>query len=357
MIRVCHVVGTRPNFVKAAPVIKALNRGTFKQFVVHTGQHYNKSLSEDFLQQLGFPPLDAHFTLHHSSSPEQTGEMIQQLGKSFKNLKPELVVLYGDVNSTLAGAIAASELDIAIAHVEAGLRSYDWRMKEERNRVIIDRLSQYLFLTEQSAFENLKKEGYEKTHQYFVGNTMIDSLLHFLPIAKALNTSWQLGLQNQKYSIVTMHRPSNVDDTERFFEKLSLLDSLSVVPTILFPIHPRVQHLERQMKERFTNITFTPSLPYLDFLSLLNGATFVITDSGGIQEETSFLGIPCFTIRPNTERPVTVESGTNILVKDIWQLPEVIEKRRNQGPCKTQIPLWDGYAAERIAQILKQIYH
>jgi UDP-N-acetylglucosamine 2-epimerase (non-hydrolysing) len=348
-----HVVGARPNFMKAAPVYRALaSRGTH-QTLVHTGQHYDTNMSEVFFQELGIPAPDQNLAVGSGSHAQQTAAVMASFEPVVLEYQPDTVLVYGDVNSTLAAALVCAKLGIPVAHVEAGLRSFDRTMPEEVNRLLTDQLSDLLFTPSEDANENLRREGIPSHKIQFVGNVMIDTLVRLLP--KAIQTR-VLDLP-QPYGLLTLHRPSNVDDPQTLRPILDTLLDCSREIDILFPVHPRTRL--RLLRYAFRTATtgklhLLDPLPYSEFLGLQHGATFVVTDSGGIQEETTFLGVPCLTVRENTERPVTVTCGSNIVVgQDMERL--VIEIRRilaGKSKVGKKPALWDGHAAERIADTL-----
>lgn len=353
---VVYVVGARPNFVKMAPVVSAMRgRGGARQLVVHTGQHYDRKLSDDVLADLGFPAPDVSLSVGSGTHGEQTGKVLMAFERVLLEHRPTLVVVGGDVNSTLACALAASKLGVPVAHVEAGLRSGDWSMPEEVNRVLTDRLSALLLTHSPEAEENLRREGIEPDRIHYVGNTMIDSLRRLVKKAER-RAAWRpLGLERNDYVLVTLHRPSNVDDPGRLAAIVEALVELGESAPVVFPIHPRTRArladgsgLDRLAAARVRAID---PVGYLDFLSLQGAAGAIVTDSGGVQEESSALGVPCYTFRPNTERPVTLGHGTNVLLGDD---PPAIARVRPSGtsPTPCAIPLWDGRAADRTADVL-----
>ncbi len=348
-MKILHVVGARPNFMKAAPVMQALAPHS-AQVLIHTGQHYDTNMSGVFFEQLGLPEADVNLGVGSGTHAQQTAEVMLRFEPVVEEFKPDLVVVYGDVNSTLAAALVCTKLNYPVAHVEAGLRSYDRSMPEEINRVLSDQMSDFLFTPSPDADANLLREGVAENKIYRVGNVMIDTLVRLLPRSELLE-SFELP---SRYILLTLHRPSNVDDTGFVIELLTRLRHCPV--PVIFPIHPRT----RKKIESFANETETENLlirdplPYLQCLNLQRRAALVITDSGGMQEETSFLNVPCLTVRENTERPITVSLGTNILVgRDTLRLQKEIETvlsgRRKQSHA---IPLWDGHAADRIANVL-----
>ncbi len=356
-MHILHVVGARPNFMKAAPVLRALSAyPEVRQTLVHTGQHYDASMSDVFFRQLEMPEPDCNLEVGSGTHGQQTAAVMQAFEPVVLELKPDLVLVYGDVNSTLAAALVCSKLSVPVGHVEAGLRSRDRSMPEEINRVLTDQLSDLLFTPSQDGDENLLSEGVASSKIHLVGNVMIDTLVRLLPKAEARLPE---GI-NAPYALVTLHRPSNVDDLAWLRELLATLSDLSSQLSVIFPVHPRTrQRLNDLGGDDFANahLHLLEPLPYLEFISLQRGATLVITDSGGIQEETTFLGVPCLTVRENTERPVTISLGTNQLVgRDLKTLRSAAEQILN-SPVQNQhkpVPLWDGHAAERIARIIVQ---
>jgi UDP-N-acetylglucosamine 2-epimerase (non-hydrolysing) len=338
---VVHVVGARPNYMKVAPVYAALERrGSVEQRLVHTGQHYDALLKDVFFAEL---PLPRPHVQLEARTPETATE---ELERSFAELEPDLVVVAGDVNSTLAGAVAARKRGIRVAHIEAGLRSHDWSMPEEVNRVLTDHLSALLLTTLPSANAHLVEEHLPETRVRYVGNTMIDTLLARLDAARALDLD--LDLEARDYLLVTLHRPNLVDDRAALAETVAALDEIAASLPVLFPVHPRTK---KNLGDP-GRVVLTDPLPYLRFLSLEAQAAAVVTDSGGIQEETTVLGVPCFTLRDNTERPETLE-GTNRLIRrdQLRDVPRLLEE-----PTPGHIPeLWDGQAGERAAQAIEEM--
>ena len=372
---VLHVVGARPNFIKAAPVIAALDRVPgISQALVHTGQHYDANMSEVFFRQLGLPEPDVNLEVGSASHSVQTAQIMVRFEELVQSARPDLVLVYGDVNSTVAAALVCAKLLIPVGHVEAGLRSFDRTMPEEINRLLTDQIADLLFTPSADGDENLLREGIAPAKIYRVGNVMIDTLVRLLPLAEG---AWQSGRVagsalfrdgGQRYVLVTLHRPSNVDAPDTLLGILSTLADISRDIPVIFPVHPRTrQRLEtlgRPDASRFLDGTLdkgrlhvTEPLGYLEFLALQAHAALVITDSGGIQEETTFLGVPCLTVRANTERPITTTCGTNILVgQDMERLRQqaghILEGRvpRKQGRVP---PLWDGHAAQRLADVIQ----
>lgn len=340
--------------MKAAPVLLALReRPSVRQTLVHTGQHYDVNMSDVFFQQLGIPAPDVNLQVGSGSHAQQTAEIISRFEPVVLERKPDLVLVYGDVNSTVAAAVVCSKLLIAIGHVEAGLRSFDRTMPEEINRILTDRVADMLFTPSTDGDENLIREGVDKSKIFFVGNVMIDTLMRMLPAAKERIPA---DLPD-RYALVTLHRPANVDDLNWLTSMLAALEELGQGMTVFFPVHPRTR---QRLKEAgvdtngFRSLQLMEPQSYLDFLALQTRASIVITDSGGIQEETTYLGVPCATVRENTERPVTVEIGTNTLVgRDIACLRQTVTSILSGHSKKGSVPpLWDGRAAHRIAEIV-----
>lgn len=361
-MHILHVVGARPNFMKAAPVLRALTAfPEVQQTLVHTGQHYDPGMSDVFFQQLGMPEPDVNLGVGSGTHAQQTAAVMQGFEPILQQHNPNLVLVYGDVNSTLAAALVCSKLGVPLGHVEAGLRSHDRNMPEEINRLLTDQLSELLFTPSADADQNLIREGLDRGRIHLVGNVMIDSLVRLLPNAEQL---YPADIR-EPYALVTLHRPSNVDDLAWLRELLETLSEISSHLNILFPVHPRTR--ERLNELGFRNsansrLRLVDPLPYLEFIALQRRALVVITDSGGIQEETTFLGVPCLTVRENTERPITVTLGTNQLVeRDISKLKLEVTKLIQDGrpatkerQIPTRVPLWDGHAAQRIAQVIVQ---
>ncbi len=356
-MKICHVVGARPNFMKAAPVVRALTeQENGQQVLVHTGQHYDVSMSDVFFQELGLPEPDVNLEVGSGSHARQTAEIMMRLEPVIVETKPDLVIVYGDVNSTVAAALVCSKLLVTIGHVEAGLRSFDRTMPEEINRLLTDQVADLLFTPSSDGDENLLREGITPEKIHFVGNVMIDTLLRLLPVAEARNVQAHHQVKAHDYGLVTLHRPANVDDPAVLRMIVDALNDVSAHTTLLFPVHPRTrQQLTRLgFSALHPRLRLLEPLSYLDFLALQRTATFVITDSGGIQEETTYLGVPCLTVRENTERPVTMSLGTSCLVgRDMGQLRKHVQSIL-AGAWKTGSipPLWDGHAAERIARII-----
>jgi UDP-N-acetylglucosamine 2-epimerase (non-hydrolysing) len=350
---VLFAVGARPNFVKIVPVVRALDgEPGVRRIVVHTGQHYDERMSREILGDLEFPAPDHFLEVGSGTHGEQTGNTLIRFEQVLRSEQPDLVVVGGDVNSTLACALGAAKLGIPVAHVESGLRSFDWTMPEEINRVLTDRLSQLLFTHSPEAAFNLEAEGLPAERVHYVGNTMIDTLRRFEAAAERARAWERLGLQRGGYVLVTLHRPSNVDAPERLDAVVGALVDLAARAPVLFPIHPRTEArlvatggMSRLVA---AGVTCTEPLGYIDFLSAQIGSTAIVTDSGGIQEEAAALGVPCFTLRANTERPITLELGTNVLLGD--DPTALIDIPLTAGPrAACTIPLWDGHAGARTA--------
>jgi len=354
-MHIVHVVGARPNFMKAAPVIQALGKHDHvRQTLVHTGQHYDFNMSDVFFQQLAMPAPDINLEVGSGTHAQQTSQIIARFEPVVGELKPDWVVVYGDVNSTVAAALVCAKLLVPLAHVEAGLRSFDRTMPEEINRLLTDQISDLLFTPSEDGNRNLQKEGIAPEKIHLVGNVMIDTLVRLLPLAREQAPRHA----PERYVLVTLHRPSNVDDTAWLKSLIDMFLEVSRDVPILFPVHPRTRGrmTEADIKSRRTgsNLQILEPAPYVEFLALQSKAAVVITDSGGIQEETTFLDVPCLTVRENTERPITVSMGTNTLVgRDIQrlrtELEAVLAGKAKRG---TTPPLWDGHAAERIAKVL-----
>ncbi len=368
MKKIIILVGARPNFMKAAPVYNELKQiNKFKTFIVHSGQHYDKTMSKVFFKDLSLPSPKIYLGVGSGTHSEQTARVMMEFEKVCIKEKPDLVIVVGDVNTTLAGALTAAKLCIPVAHIEAGLRSFDRTMPEEINRLLTDQISDFLFTTCEDANKNLLNEGIPQEKIFFVGNTMIDSLLKHLAVAKKINVLEKIGLDVERYGVVTLHRPSNVDDKNNLQKIVYAISEISKVVPIVFPVHPRT---DRQLDnidfllydpEFKKGIKFTKPLGYLEFLSLMGGASIVLTDSGGIQEETTILGIPCLTLRENTERPITITQGTNKLVgtdpkRIIKEALNIISKpEKPKSPDRPKRPkYWDGRAGKRIVRILKE---
>jgi UDP-N-acetylglucosamine 2-epimerase (non-hydrolysing) len=356
------IVGTRPNLIKAGPLMRELRKHPqdFKTTLVHTGQHYDRNLSQLLFEDLGMAAPDINLGVGSGTHAEQTAKVMVALETTIQEQASELVIVFGDVNSTMAGAIVAAKLCVKIAHVESGLRSFDRTMPEEINRIVTDHLSDYLFVSEPSGLENLKREGIADGKVFFTGNIMIDSLLSTLDVVKRSDVIERLGLTPRRYAVMTLHRPSNVDDPATLGALLGTVSEVSARMPVVFPCHPRTRH----NIEKFglgasvaPSVVMTEPLGYTDFSRLTYESAFVLTDSGGIQEETTFLKVPCITMRDNTERPVTVTVGSNVMTgNDRAKILAAVRAVVDGAPKPAAIPdLWDGHTAERIVEILKNV--
>ncbi len=361
-MKIMHIVGARPNYMKAAPLMAEMARfpELFRQVCVHTGQHYDDNMSRIFFEDLDMPAPDHYLQVGAGSHAAQTARIMLAFEPVLLQERPDWVVVVGDVNSTLACALVCAKLGIPVAHVEAGLRSGDRSMPEEINRLLTDRLAELLFTPSRDAGANLLAEGANPAQVHFVGNVMIDTLVQMLPRAEGRPTLAALGLQPGGYALVTLHRPHNVDDPARLQSLVEVLENLSRRLPVVFPVHPRtLQRLQSLGRAgSASNLHLLEPQGYLDFLALMKNARLVLTDSGGVQEETTYLGVPCLTARPNTERPVTVEVGTNRLVPadPPALLAEVFAELDGRGKTGAAIPeLWDGGAAARIVQVFRSL--
>ncbi len=346
-----NVVGARPNFMKMAPVVVELQKRGIAQRLVHTGQHYDAAMSTVFFEELGLPQPDAFLGIGSGTHAQQTARAMIALEEDLTQQKPSMVVVAGDVNSTAAAAMTASKLGIPVAHVEAGLRSFDRSMPEELNRIVTDHLSDLLFTTEESGNLNLQREGIPSGKIHFVGNCMVDSLRRYRSEAVGRRPWEPLGVAENGYALVTLHRPSNVDSDERLTDLLGMLGVISSRLPVLFPVHPRTSRaIQRLGLPTPETLVLLDPLPYITFLGLMSAAKVVLTDSGGIQEETTALGVPCLTLRSNTERPSTVDLGTNELLGDDLGRISPALNRINNGDWKRGVtpPLWDGKAGVRV---------
>jgi len=348
-----YVVGARPNFVKMAPVVTALRRRLPKarHVLVHTGQHYDRELSDLFFDDLELQEPTHRLDVGSGSHAVQTARTMERLEPVVESERPDLAFVAGDVNSTLGAALVLVKLGVRYAHVESGLRSFDRSMSEEINRIVADEFAEHLFAHSEDALENLAREGIEDRRIHLVGNTMIDTLVRLEPTFRALHTCERLGLEPKSFVLVTLHRPSLVDGP-LLGPALEALDVLSQVAPVVFPVHPRTRgHISDP--GRYAGIRFVEPLGYLEFLSLEADARGVLTDSGGVQEETTFLGVPCFTLRTTTERPVTTRIGTNVLLGlEPERIHDIAPLLEGDPPAHRIPPLWDGRAAERIADVV-----
>ena len=349
-MKLLHVVGARPNFPKLAPVLRAGRQSGIAQFVVHTGQHYDDAMSEGFFRDLGISPPDVNLGVGSDTHAAQTARIMERIEPVLLEQRPDWVVVYGDVNSTMAAAVVASKLGLRVAHVEAGLRSFDRAMPEEINRIVTDRLADLLLTPSRDADAQLRAEGEPDEEIAFVGNVMIDSLFYALPAARATGFRQRIGV-NGSAVIVTLHRPSNVDDSTRIRALASVLSEIALEREVVFPAHPRTQRRLQEAGLKMDRVRMLEPVGYLEMLDLMENAFAVVTDSGGLQEETTALGIPCLTIRPNTERPITISEGTNRLVPDPADI--IAELRRVSRPTVAPRPEgWDGRAGERAIEAI-----
>jgi UDP-N-acetylglucosamine 2-epimerase (non-hydrolysing) len=358
-MRILHVVGARPNYMKVAPIMAEMARfpDHFEQACVHTGQHYDVQMSDVFFADLGMPKPDFFLNVGSGTHAEQTARVMLAFEPVVLQYRPDWVVVVGDVNSTLACALVCAKLGVPVAHVEAGLRSGDRSMPEEINRLVTDRLSDLLFTPSADGDANLVLEGIDRAKIHRVGNVMIDSLVRMLPKIQASSIISTLGLSTDDYLLVTLHRPGNVDDVSILKDFFGVLNELSERIPVVFPVHPRTRaRLEQAAITVNAGIHLTAPLGYIDFVALERAARLVLTDSGGVQEETTYLGVPCLTMRPNTERPVTVEIGTNRLVRagsEALRAAVVAELERRERPPAHIPDLWDGGAAVRIVEVFR----
>lgn len=362
-MHILHVVGARPNFMKAAPVLRALGRRPgIRQTLVHTGQHYDANMSDVFFAELGLAEPDVNLGVGGGSHSRQTAEILTRFETVVQDYRPDWVLVYGDVNSTVAAALVCAKLLVPLAHVEAGLRSFDRTMPEEINRLVTDQLADLLFTPSADGDENLLREGVAMERIHRVGNVMIDTLVRLLPRAAMRWPALRSTLIDpddsgrQHYGLVTLHRPSNVDDPATLQAILQALGEISRRLPLIFPVHPRTKQrlADLGLVTSNTRLRLIEPLGYLDCLALQQHAALVLTDSGGIQEETTFLRVPCITLRENTERPITLSVGTNVLVgRDMDRLRSEVGRALDKGSARGQMPpYWDGQAAERIADIL-----
>jgi UDP-N-acetylglucosamine 2-epimerase (non-hydrolysing) len=355
-LSITSVVGARPNFIKMAALMHEMKgRPHIDAQLIHTGQHFSPEMSQSFFDELELPQPDHNLAVSGGTQTEQTAEIMKAVEPLFIARRPDVLIVVGDVTSTLASSLVAAKLGIRIAHVEAGLRSFDRAMPEEINRIITDAVSDFLFVTEPGGEENLLREGVSREKVFFVGNVMIDTLLRFREKASRSAVLDRLGVTPGKYAVATLHRPSNVDDPERLVALIGVLNEIGRRVPVLFPVHPRTQQRLAAMDTPHDNVIAVPPQSYLDFLQLMSNARLVLTDSGGIQEETTILQVPCLTLRENTERPITIERGTNRLVgvrsEDIRR--SAIEVLDSPMPSGRLPDLWDGKAAARILDVLE----
>lgn len=364
-MKVINVVGARPNFIKIAPIHRALSKiDGVESLIVHTGQHYDERMSDIFFNQLELPKPHFYLGIGGGSHTYQKANVMLAFEKILNDHKPDLVLVVGDVNATAACSITAIKMGVKTVHVEAGLRSNDRKMPEEVNRIITDAICNDLFITEHSGLVNLAREGVDQSKIHFVGNVMIDSLVYFREKASKEEILKTLGLKPKEYVLMTMHRPSNVDNASSLQRILEIIRNTAAKKAIVFPVHPRTENNLKKFNlweelQTIPNVHLLGPQGYLQFLNLMDNAALIITDSGGIQEETTFLQVPCITFRSSTERPITVELGTNVLMKNLnvdkvaHEANQVFDGNSKKG---TIPPLWDGHAADRIAKILFEKY-
>ena len=359
-LRILSIVGARPNLVKIAPLMREMKRHTeIEPILIHTGQHYDEKLSGLFFRQMGIPKPNMNLEVGSGSHAWQTAEILKRIEPVLLEHMPDLVLVVGDVNSTIAVSLAAAKIGIPISHVEAGLRSFDRSMPEEINRLLTDALADYLFVTEEAGIENLLREGRPRERMYLVGNVMVDALRQFLPLAEKSRIGADLGIVNgcgyMPFALLTLHRPSNVDSPAVLGRLLEAVSAVAAEVPVIFAVHPRTQEkLKAAGSRECPGLRMIPPVGYLEFLCLMNHARLVLTDSGGIQEETTALGVPCLTLRENTERPSTVLQGSNQVVGTdpetiIAAARTILASRRQTSSIP---PLWDGHAAKRIVEIL-----
>lgn len=356
--RIACIVGARPNFMKISSIIDEIQRRpVFRHTLIHTGQHSSPEMSDSFFHDLKLPYPDVFLGIGGGSLTEQTARIMMGLETVLCAAPPDLVIVVGDVNSTIAAALVAAKAGIRIAHVEAGLRSFDRTMPEEINRVVTDSISDYLFTTEESANLNLAREGVRDDQVFFCGNVMIDTLLRFQAQASQSDVLEKVNLRAGSYAVVTLHRPSNVDDSGRLFALIAMLERVSEALPVVFPMHPRTRKQMSQAGIRTDRVITIDPLGYIDFLHLMSNARVVLTDSGGIQEETTILNVPCITIRDTTERPVTITHGSNRLAgTDTSAVYEAIKDTlASPPPAKSAPALWDGKASARILDVLERV--
>ena len=356
------VVGARPNFMKIAPISAELKKRNINQILLHTGQHYDDNMSKVFFEDLGMPQPDIYLGIGSGSHAYQTAKVMVEFEKVCRERKPSMVVVVGDVNSTVACSMVCAKERIPCAHVEAGLRSFDRDMPEEINRLVTDAIADYLLTPSPDGDDNLRNEGVSEERIVRVGNVMIDSLLNNINKSKSSQIHQELGISGERYAVLTLHRPSNVDDKSAFIRIIDALEEIGERITIVFPLHPRTKNRAEEFGlteriERIPNIVMTGPAGYLDFIALMAGARLILTDSGGLQEESTALGIPCLTLRENTERPVTVTEGTNTIVgNDTQVIIKAAMDVLDTGGKSGRVPdLWDGNTAQRIANLIEEI--
>jgi len=358
MKTIVHVIGARPNYMKIAPLMEALRAGSpFRQVLVNTGQHYDDLMARAFVRDLALPTPDHDLGVGSASHAVQTAKVMIEFEKVCEAERPDLVVVVGDVNSTLAASLVAAKLLIPVAHVEAGLRSRDRSMPEEINRIVTDRLSDLLLTPSRDGSDNLRAEGVPEEKIHLVGNIMIDSLMRHLPLAKLDRVRDRMSIDEGRYAVLTLHRPSNVDNLDAFRRILTAIQTIAESMPVIFPVHPRTRQRmgDFGLDGALSNVTLTDPLGYIDFLSLTSHARLILTDSGGLQEESTALGIPCLTLRENTERPITVTHGTNQIVgTDTSAILAGFRRAMTPAGPVPRPDLWDGHTAERITRVLCQ---
>jgi UDP-N-acetylglucosamine 2-epimerase (non-hydrolysing) len=356
---IVHVVGARPNYMKIAPLMEALKGAPgIRQVLVNTGQHYDEAMSKSFLRELALPAPDRNLEVGSASHAVQTAKVMIGFEEACLAEKPDLVVVVGDVNSTMAASLVAAKLMIPIAHLEAGLRSFDRQMPEEINRIVTDCLADLLLTPSADGDENLLKEGVPREKIHLVGNIMIDTLMRHLPMAALDRLAGRIDVKEKQYGVLTLHRPSNVDDPAILGRILEAIAKIAADVPIVFPVHPRTRERLKSFgfDHLLTHVTLTEPLGYIDFLSLTSHARIILSDSGGLQEESTALGIPCLTLRENTERPITITHGTNRLVGTQTQaiLAGYDEALSHEHDEQRRPPLWDGHTAGRVAAVLEK---
>lgn len=358
------IAGARPNFMKIAPIIRAIKNfntkhpgPVFQYRLIHTGQHYDRNMSDSFFEQLGIPEPDINLGAGSGTQASQTAQIMIGYEQAVQQWKPDICIVVGDVNSTMACSIVAKKAGIKVAHVEAGIRSGDWTMPEEINRIVTDSIADYFFTTSEIANTNLLRDGHQQEQIFYVGNTMIDTLYQHLDHLRKPDFFDQ-KLAGQPYLVLTLHRPSNVDDPERLRSLLDLIHATAPDTHFLFPMHPRTKKIYDALGKTYTNFIIVEPLPYLEFMFVVRHSAGVITDSGGITEETTVLNIPCITLRTTTERPETVTHGSNELVQDPAALPDYLQRMINgQWKQAQPIPFWDGHTSDRIVEALHTLHH